>query len=900
MGERTARFVWGLITIGVFGLITLIILIIYFSFGLPKIESLADYKPFIPSKILAKDGTVLAKLGQENREIVYFEEIPQTIINAFLAAEDNNFFEHHGIDYKGIMRAMYANLKAGRVVQGGSTITQQVAKSLLKDRRRSMARKIKEYLLAPKIEEKFTKEEILFLYLNQIYLGGGYYGTKMAFRGYFGKELSEATIAESAILAGLPVRPAKYSPYKNPERAKNRQSYVLNRMHVTGKIDEKEYHKALDEKIKYKVKKKTAFKAGYFTDWIRQRMVKIVGEEKLLSDGYHVQTTLNWKLQQIAEKEVLKGAKKIDKRQGFKGPLGHIDTDEEIAQYEMDFRKETYRKESDYFIITDDYKREYQIKFDEKYFKDLKEERKVHTLTKKFPWIQAGNKRRDPLLSHIKKGQFYEAVVIKINPRARMIFVSIGGLVGIIPFDNFKWARERSIEAKRQFYPPLSNPAKILQQGDIVLVGIEKINVGIISHLFGDYVARLKQVNVYQQARQERYLLCLLDQYPDVQAALMAISPKNFEVISMVGGTNFSRSQFNRAIQSKRQPGSSFKPILYAAALENGFTPSTIIIDSPEALGGVDEFLNWKPSNYDGKFAGPTTFRNALEQSRNIPTIKIAEKVGVDTIIDFAKRIKLNAKLERNLSVALGSLGITLRDLITSYSLFPNGGKKIELKSILSITDRNGQLVSLQKEEEQEKDEGLFDSDEEKSEEEEPNPFHQHLNDVQVYDKRLAYIMANLLRGVILHGTGRKAKQVGLYLGGKTGTTSNYVDAWFIGFSANLVAGVWTGLDNNKTMGYGETGDKAALPIWMEYMRAGIKQYGIYDFSAPLGIINVQVDKKTGKLAEGDNSNFFMEAFVEGMEPNTETETTAMFGEEGKQTEEPEDMLEDDEFYDSE
>ncbi|MCY4523749.1 MAG: transglycosylase domain-containing protein, partial [Halobacteriovoraceae bacterium] len=535
--------------------------------------------------------------------------------------------------------AMYANLKAGRIVQGGSTITQQVAKSLLLNRRRSIARKIKDFLLAQRIEEKFTKKEILFLYLNQVYLGGGYYGIKAAFRGYYGKELTETTIAESAMLAGLLVAPGKYSPYINPKRAKNRQGYVLKRMRDTGKISEEEYANAINEKIKFKVKKKNNFKAGHFTDWIRQRMIELVGEEEFLTGGFHIQTTLNWKLQQMAEKEILKGAKEIDKRQGFKGPLGNIDTDEEITQYEVDFRKRTYRNASDYFTVTDDYEKKYQVNYKESYFNDLKEYRKNHILTRRVSKTPPGNRKNDPLIPYIKKGKIIEAVVTKINSRARMIFVSIGGLTGIIPFDNFKWAKERVIEDKIQYHPPMSNPAKILEKGDIILVKIENTSVRIIKHLFGNYTASLKQAKLYRPISKERYILCLLDQKPEVQAALMAISPRNFEIISMVGGTDFSQSQFNRAIQSKRQPGSSFKPILYAAALENGLTPSSIIIDSPEALGGVDEFLNWKPSNYDGKFAGPTTFRNALEQSRNIPTIKIANKIGVDTVIDFAERI---------------------------------------------------------------------------------------------------------------------------------------------------------------------------------------------------------------------------------------------------------------------
>ena len=902
MKEKIIRSIWGIMAIGVFGGITLVILVVYFSLSLPRTSSLADYRLSMPSQILAKDGTVLAELGKEKREIAPFDEIPRIIIEAFLSAEDDNFFEHTGIDYGGILRAMYTNLKAGRVVQGGSTITQQVAKSLLLNRQRSVARKIKDFLLAQRIEKEFTKEEILFLYLNQVYLGGGFYGVKAGFRGYFGKELSEASMAETAMLAGLLVAPTNYSPYTNPEMAKARQAYVLKRMYLTDKITKEEYETALREKIKFKIRKKGKFKAGYFTDWIRQRVIDVIGKKEFLVGGYKVQTTLNWKLQKIAEREILKGAKKIDKRQGFKGPIGHIDTKPEIFVYEKEFRQNAYKKASNYFTINEDFDREYEIKFDEAYFWNLKENQDKWPQKVSLKNLLPGNRKKDPLFRYIKKGSAYEAVVLKVNSKARLIFVGIGGLVGIIPQNNFKWAHRRIVDEKRRFTAPISNPAKILEEGDIVLVQIQDFSVPLTPHIFGPHATTRIRKNI----QKERYILCLLDQEPEVQAALVAISPQTSSIVSMVGGTDFSRSQFNRAVQSLRQPGSSFKPIVYAAALENNFNPSSIIIDSPEALGGVDDSLSWKPRNYDGKFKGAMTLRSALEQSRNVPVIKVANKVGVKQIIRFAKRIKFNAKMEQNLGLALGSFGVTLNDIVASYSIFSNGGKISKFKSLLSITDRGGHLMPL------EKKEGLFNFaklaqrvKEKIIKSEKFNTFHENLNDEQVYDKRLAYIMTNLLRGVVLHGTGKKALHVGQYIGGKTGTTSNYVDAWFIGFSSNLVVGVWNGFDDNKTMGWGETGSKAALPIWMNYMKAGLKEYGEYDFTAPLGIVNVLVNKKTGRLANEEDPNPFVEAFVEGTEPSSELASSLSLDKEGEGggaggntgDEETDELLEDDEYY---
>jgi len=865
--------------------------IVYFSFGLPKISTLADYKPPIPSQILSRDGTVLAEIGKEKRDVAKIEEIPQVIIDAFLSAEDSGFYEHQGVDYLGVARAMLANIKAGRVVQGGSTITQQVAKSFLLTRERSYTRKIKDFLLAKKIEERFSKKEILFLYLNQVYLGGGYYGVKSAFRGYFGKELPEATVAETAMIAGLLVAPGKYSPYVNPKYAKKRQRYVLGRMYANAKITEDAYRAALDEKIKYRLRKAGRFKAGYFTDWVRQRVIDLVGEKAFLRDGFTIKTTLNWELQKVAEEQVANGVNSIDKRQGFKGALDTV-KDEDIAEYEKKFRKAIYKKAASYFTLTDDFKTTYEVEFNEDNYNLSKEAHQRVTSELRNKRFQPGYFKEDKFLDYLEKDKSYQAIVTKVDDRARIVYVNVGGVAGIIPYKYFRWAHERDISEERKYWGYVTKPSSILKKNDKILVQIKKKSVGLIPHVwknFKDYVSKSKDLPVLKK---EKYLLCLLDQEADAQGALVSIKPNNGEIIAFVGGADFSKSQFNRAVQSRRQPGSAFKPILFAAGLENGYTPSTVIIDSPEALGGVDATLNWKPRNYDGKFKGPITFRNSLEQSRNIPTIKIADKLGVPAVVDFVERIGFNAKLDQDLSLALGSFGVTLVDIVSTYAIFPNGGKLVDAKSIISISDRNGKQYQIDEDmkmkkiterkelEEQTLEEVKTDDlsmgQQEDGEEtkKEVNPYLVALGGDQVYDPRLSYLMSNILRGVVLHGTGRRAKEVSSFLGGKTGTTNNYVDAWFLGFSSNIVTGVWTGFDNNKTLGWGETGAKSALPIWKEYMRSGLKKFGEYDFRQPIGIINVKVDKDSGKLASNSTQNSFLEAFVEGTEPGASKEET--------------------------
>ena len=900
---RLTGFVLGSAVLG--GLVVVLV-IAYFSFGLPKISTLADYNPAIPSQILAKDGTVLTEIGKETRYIAEMNEIPKRIINAFLSAEDDNFYDHKGVDYLGVLRAFIANLKAGKVVQGGSTITQQVAKSLLLSRERSISRKIKDFLLAQRIEEKFTKEEILFLYLNQVYLGGGYYGVKAAFSGYFGKQLSEATVAESAIVAGLLVAPGKYSPYINPQYAKKRQSYVLGRMLATGKITEEEHKAALVEKIKFRIRKGSEFKAGYLTDWVRQRVIEVVGNDRFLTDGFKVQTTIDYDLQVVAEKEVYKGVKAIDKRQGFKGPLKSIETEELVGEFLDKQRADLHKDKSTYFTLKEDLSRLYESEVTEE-VTELREKHRLGFYEKlKSKRFFPGNIKSDPILSYMNSEEMYEAVVRRIDNRSRIIYVSYAGINGFIPYEDFRWAHERNISEERNFYPYVTNPSSILKVGDVIHVSIESKSTEISRHIWKGFQNRYKKSKDYDLVRKERYVHFSLDQEPEAEGALVSLDPKTGEVIALVGGADFSKSQFDRAIQSFRQPGSSFKPILFAAGLENGFTPASILMDSPEALGGVDSSLNWKPRNYDGKFKGPMTFRNSLETSRNIPTIRLASDIGVSKILDFTKRIGFKAKLDEDLSLALGSFGVTLMDIVATYAIFPNGGKLVRPKSIISVTDRFGKSYEISESEEVEVVEvekieeeeilanNMLGTEEESAEAKvEENPFHLALGGDQVYDPRLAYLMNNLLRGVVQHGTGRRVRDVSAFLGGKTGTTNNYVDAWFLGFSSNIVTGVWTGFDNNKTLGWGETGAKSALPIWKEFMRAGIKKKGEYDFQAPLGVVNVSIDKETGKLSSQSSSNSFVETFVEGTEPGTKKVEDV----ETLKSEDSTQFLEEDDYY---
>jgi penicillin-binding protein 1A len=856
------KIIFALLGVGCLAGITGALAFTYFNLDLPKIDKLQDYKPNLASQIISKDGVVLAELGLEKRDIVEMKDVPARVIDAFLSAEDDKFFEHKGIDYLGLARAMFANFKAGKVVQGGSTITQQVAKSLLLSSERSITRKVKDFILAQRIEEKLTKNEILYLYLNQVYLGGGYYGVKAAAQGYFNKELKAMTAAEAAMLAGLLVAPGKYSPYVNPHAAKMRQGYVLDRMNKLKKITDKEYKEALAEKTIYGLREDD-LKAGYFTEWVRQKVVEVVGEKSFLIDGYKIKTTLDWDLQKIAEDQIRRGIKEIDKRQGYKGPFAHINN-EEFVKFEKESRRNLYKRKSTFFVINEKNEKMYEFHFDEAEYDLFQEEQTRAQVTSGDIAFIPGLNPKDPIENILKENTQYEAVITLIDDVGKMVYISLAGSPGIIPFEYFKWAHKRSINENTAYYQEVNKPSTILRVGDLIHVQMVKKSVQIAPHLSKEGTAALSKVKNANLYRAQKYLLCMLDQVAEVQGAMIALEAKTGEVLSYVGGSDYRVSKFNRVVQAKRQPGSAFKPILFSAALEHGYNPATIIMDTPEAMPGFDSASSWKPKNYDGEYAGPVTMRVSLEQSRNIPTIKIADKVGVGNILKFVDRIGFNAKLENNLSVALGTFGVSPRDLVSTFAIYANGGRYVTPKAITSVIDRDGKKYQINELEKDMKVPAAVEAEKNAADlAPQGNAFVRNLSGRQVYDSRLAYVMTAMLKGVVTSGTGTGARELGPNIAGKTGTTNDYVDAWFVGFSPNVVAGVWTGFDDNKTLGYGETGGRSPISIWKEYMRATIRKFGDDSFEMPAGITQAWIDKQTGRKVAPNTAGAIIESFAE-------------------------------------
>ncbi len=890
--KRLVKALLVLMALGFLGIALLFGMMSWIASDLPQINSLADYRPPMNSRILARDGTVLLDIGKETREVVPFKEIPTRVVDAFLAAEDDNFWNHKGVDYFGIARAFLVNLKEGRLVQGGSTITQQVAKSLLLSKERTLSRKVKDLLLAQKIEEKFSKEDILFLYLNQVYLGGGYYGVKAAMSGYFDKELKDATAAESALVAGLLVAPGRYSPYVNPTFAKRRQLYVLRRMYETGKITEEEYEAAKKEDIKMRLRSSTAMKGGHFTDWVRQQVMQKVGEEEFLTEGFQVVTTLDWSLQEKAEAAVNRHVKELDKRQGYKGAQGTL-AEESLVLAELEKqRQKIYRDSSSYFFFVTDGSNKFEFFSVEDEWEKLLEEFKgaEESLNIRFKKdVVVGNRADDRLVPLLKKDKIYPAIVLRVDDPHKAIYASVGGVRLVIPESGFSWAHARKLDEEPKWFPPVTKPSTILKAGDQIQVRITGDNQNIWPLLAVDFKKKRLDVGLVKELQAQKMVSAELDQKPDAEGAFVALDPRNGNVVTMVGGVDFAKSQFNRAVQAARQPGSAFKPFIYAAALEEGYHPSTILLDTPQALGGVDDSLSWKPRNYDGEFMGPMTFRKALEVSRNIPTVRILQGLGVNKVTSFVERLGLNCKLPRDMSISLGSFGISLTELVKGYAIFANGGRKVNLHTIVSVKDRKGNKYDIS---------GELKGDSVTASEPttpaadeplpEPNPLQENrwkmqLSDTQVYDPRLAHIMTRVLQGVVQSGTATAARAVSENIAGKTGTTNNYVDALFVGYSSTMVAGAWVGFDNNQPLGYGETGGKTALPIWIEYMQAAAAKFGAPEFVQPEGIVNILVNKETGRPLAPGETNGFMESFAEGMDPlsgpNSQEQVPAVDGE---------------------
>jgi len=755
---------------------------LYFSFTLPPIKSLEDYKPPIITKVLSEEGEVVGEFCKERRIVVPMQQIPEVLSQAFVAAEDAKFFQHKGISYLSILRAIGRNILAGQITQGGSTITQQTVRSMVLSRERTVSRKVREFILAHRIEKYLTKEEILYIYLNQIYLGHGNYGVEAAARDYFDKGVEEITLAEAALLAGLPQSPENYSPLKNFERSKVRQAYVLGRMVEEGYITKQAADMAYRAPIKIQSRENTTLNiAPYFTEYVRIYLQEKYGEEALYNQGLQIYTTLNVVNQKAAQEAMQTGLTELDRRQGYRGPE-QVLKNEEIDTFCQDVAQKLTQK---------------------------------------------------PLVV----GETYVGVVTEITKDNKRVMVRIGERTGSIPFETMRWARIPDPEVDYTS-AQLKNPQQALKVG---------------------YVIRAKV-----RAMPPKGLLTLdLDQAPKVQGALISMEIPTGFVRAMVGGNNFLESQFNRALQARRQPGSAFKPIIYAAALDKGFTPASVIIDSPVIYEDALKDENWKPKNYEDRFYGPTTLRTALTNSRNVVTIKLMRDIGVPYAITYAQRLGIGSPLTEDLSLSLGSSEVIPLELVRAYAVFASRGHLLHPIFIRKVVDRAGTILEennpWQLEAELRKKEGTIVEEDLKAGIEGVCP--------QVISEQSAYIMTSLLKSVVQEGTGWRAKELGRPCAGKTGTTNEYTDAWFVGYTPDLITGVWVGFDEKKPLGRFETGSRAASPIWVGCMQKAVAGRQVRNFPVPEGIVFAKIDRDTGLLASPGTKNVIFECFKEGTQP---------------------------------
>ena len=746
-------------------------LVVYYSISkdLPQISSLSDYHPSIITSVYADDGRTIAEFFKERRIVLPLADMPAMLIDAFVAAEDSRFYKHRGIDFLSIIRAFIKNLEAGTIVQGGSTITQQVTKSFLLTPERSYKRKLREAILAYRIDKAFSKKDILYLYLNQIYLGHGAYGVQAASENYFAKSVNELNLAECAILAGLPQAPIKYSPFRHRERATQRQIYVLNRMVDEGYITNIQATEAINTQLDIKPRRNLYIeKVPVYTEHVRRHLEKKYGSDALYTQGLKVYTAVNVDMQMIAREEIQQGLADLDKREGYRGPLERLKA-EEVESFSQSLQTEF---------------------------------------------------EKSPLV----EGSTVKGVVIAVDDRKKTVTVRLGNSQGVIAFEDMRWARKPDPQ-----------------------VAYHKVKLQNLS----DALAVRDVIQVKVKGKQEGQDLWALDleQMPVAQSALMCIEAETGLVKAMIGGRDFRQTQFNRAIQSRRQPGSAFKPVIYAAALDKQFedpekyyTPATVIVDSAIVFTDEERDFTWKPRNYKETFYGPTLLRKALAKSRNLVTIKILQDIGVDYAIEYATKLGIESTLSRDLSIALGSSGVSLLELLKAYSVFANHGYLVDPVFILKVEDRNGNVL------------------------EEMAPERR-----KVIEKSTAFIMTNLLEGVVKNGTGWRAKALKRPAAGKTGTSNDLYDAWFVGYTRQYITGVWVGLDEEAPMGKGETGSRASAPIWVGYMKRVHEGLPVEVFQPPEGVEFAKIDAETGLLPIPESQNVIFECFKEGTAPTEYT-----------------------------
>jgi penicillin-binding protein 1A len=738
-------------SIGLLTTLSLLAILWAFSNNLPDYKFLKNYKPSVSSKVYSGDGELVSDFSTEKRIFVPYKAIPIIVINSFLSAEDKNFFSHPGVDAKGVLRAVInniSNLASSRRLEGASTITQQVAKNFLLTNEVSLNRKIKEAILAFRIERVLSKERILELYLNQIYLGEGTYGVASASLEYFDKPINELSYKEAALLAALPKAPSRYNPYKDIELAKFRRDLVLKNLYDNKHINKKNYDEFINNKIILKKRKKIFLEdASYYVEDIRKDVIDKLGFDNVYKQGLNINTPINLKLQKIATQSLRDGLVSYDKRRGWRGPI-----------------------------------------LKKKNLKNWTKGIKKFKLEKSINWDLAIIKKIDKF-----------SVEIETEKK----------LKGVIKYENISWT-------KKEF-------KELFNTGDVVYV--ENINDNIFA----------------------------LRQLPEVNGGIVVMDPFTGRVFALSGGFSFMKSEFNRATQASRQPGSAFKPFIYALALENGYTPSTLILDAPLVLAQGVDLKMWKPENYGKKFYGPSTLRMGLEKSRNLMTVRIAQDLGLKKIVNFSKQLGIYENPSELLSISLGSAETTLLKLTSAYSSFVNGGKLIKPIMIDRIQDSEGNtILNNEKRTCINCSQLSFLSDN-----------YPEIKDdfLQIFSAETAYQMTSILEGAVQNGTGKKLKDLNLDLGGKTGTTNGNTDAWFIGFTSKLAIGAYVGSDNPKSLGKYETGAKTALPIFKSFVKNAVKKEEARPFKVADNILMMVIDPLTGKKAESQSKKTIIEVY---------------------------------------
>jgi penicillin-binding protein 1A len=730
-------------------------------------SALTDYKPSRASRVFSSEGELIGEFYLQKRIVLPYDQIPKHVMQAFVAAEDNRFFEHHGIDPLGIVRAAFANFKAGRVVQGGSTITQQVAKLMLVGNERNVFRKIREAILAHKIESKLKKEQILAIYANHVYLGHGAYGVQAAAEVYFGKDAKDLTIAEAAMLGGLPKAPTEDSPTGNFKRAKDRQRYVLGQMLDNKFITDAQYRDALQESIAI-IQKDTPLNhiaAPYFVEHIRKIVQAKYAGRDLYDRGLKIYTTLDMRQQRAAEAAVRNGLDAVDHRFGFRGPVTHLDDD------------------------------------------------KLSKFLEAMPTPYVGPKL-DPMLADQAAGVIApnKIYLASFERQGKKSFARVGALRVVM--DEYDAARIVRWTERR---------GNKLDAGDLIPVRVSKVEV---KHGAG------------KKAYSETIEQAQLAQRPEVQAALVAVDPTNGHLTAMVGGYDYDLSQFNRATQARRQAGSSIKPYIYSAALENGFTEMSIVQDAPVSIKTAAGW--WSPHNYKPQYLGPVTLRTALQHSLNTVSVRLVAAMGVDKVIEQIRKFGITAQIVRHPSIALGTPEVTLMEHAYGYATFPAMGMEVKPVLFTKIVDADGVVV----------------------EQYQPEPPRRRIA------ADTAYVMVDMLKNVVEKGTGQKAKELGRPAGGKTGTSNDFKDNWFMAFTRDLVCGVWVGRDDFKSIGNDATGGTTAAPIWTEFMKAGHPGTPVRDFDPPAGVYFARATPEKGTPARPGTPGSMMIPFKRGTLPS--------------------------------